>query len=205
MEDILERMEEEKRQNLINSAMKEFGSNRYEKASTNMIVKEAGISKGLLYHYFDSKEALYDYLIVFTINSIGKAIMDSVEWDDGDLINRMHRVVEIKLGILEQYPYMLDFGKIMYDLKSLEEMKKLVEKYLPEIYFKVYSHNIDYSLFKDEIDVARAAKMVQLFLDGFSEELLQKHKTSISSTQELKDEIAELTIYLDMYKEAFYK
>ena len=198
-------MEEEKRLNLINSAMKEFGSNSYEKASTNMIVKEAGISKGLLYHYFDSKEALYDYLIVFTINSMGKAIVDSVEWDDGDLINRMQRVVEIKLGILEQYPYMLDFGKIMYDPKSLEEMKKLVEKYLPEIYFKVYSHNIDYSLFKDGIDVARVAKMVQFFLDGFSEELLKKYKTSISSTQEFKDEIAELTIYLDMYKEAFYK
>ncbi len=205
MEDILEKMEEEKRLNLINSAMKEFGSNSYEKASTNMIVKEAGISKGLLYHYFDSKEALYDYLIVFTINSMGKAIVDSVEWDDGDLINRMQRVVEIKLGILEQYPYMLDFGKIMYDPKSLEEMKKLVEKYLPEIYFKVYSHNIDYSLFKDGIDVARVAKMVQFFLDGFSEELLKKYKTSISSTQEFKDEIAELTIYLDMYKEAFYK
>lgn len=205
MEDILEKMEEEKRLNLINSAMKEFGSNSYEKASTNMIVKEAGISKGLLYHYFDSKEALYDYLIVFTINSMGKAIVDSVEWDDGDLINRMQRVVEIKLEILEQYPYMLDFGKIMYDPKSLEEMKKLVEKYLPEIYFKVYSHNIDYSLFKDGIDVARVAKMVQFFLDGFSEELLKKYKTSISSTQEFKDEIAELTIYLDMYKEAFYK
>lgn len=205
MEDVLARMKEEKRLKLINSAMKEFGANRYDKASTNLIVKEAGVSKGLLYHYFDSKEALYDYLIAFTMESIGKAIINSVEWDDGDLIRRMHRVIEIKLDILGHYPYMLDFGKTMYDAKSLDEMKKLIEKYLPDLYLKVYSHNIDYSLFKDHIDVGRAVKMIQLFLDGYAEQLLQNYRTSMSSIKDYKKEMDEVTIYLDMYKEAFYK
>lgn len=205
MDDVLARMKEEKKSKLINSAMKEFGANSYEKASTNAIVKEAGISKGLLYHYFDSKEALYDYLISFTMKSVGTAIINSVEWDDGDLINRMHRVIEIKLGILEQYPYMLDFGKAMYDSKSLDEMKELAERYIPDLYLKVYSHNIDYSLFKDNIDVDRVVKMIQLFLDGYAEQFLKKYRTTISSTKEFKQEMDEVMIYLNLYKEAFYK
>ena len=205
MKDVLARMKEDKRIKLINSAMKEFGTNRFDKASTNVIVREADISKGLLYHYFETKEALFDYLLVFTMKSMGKAIVDSVEWDDGDLINRMQRVVEIKLGILEQYPYMLDFGKIMYESKSVDEVKKIVDKYIPDLYLKVYSHNINYSLFKDNLDVNRAVKMIQLFSDGYSEQLLQKYKTTILSTNDLKKEMDELTTYLDMYKEAFYK
>lgn len=205
MEDVLARMKEEKRLRLINSAMKEFGANSFDKASTNVIVKEAGISKGLLYHYFDSKKTLFDYLLVFTMKSMGKAIVDSVEWDDGDLINRMHRVIEIKLGILEQYPYMIDFGKAMYESKSVEEVKRIVDKYIPDLYLKVYNHNIDYSLFKENLDVVRAVKMIQLFLDGYSEQIFQKYKTDISSTNDLKKEMDELTTYLDMYKEAFYK
>lgn len=205
MEDVLSRMKEEKRLKLINSAMKEFGENRYNKASTNAIIKDAGISKGLLYHYFDSKEALYDYLIAFSMKSIGNAIIESVEWDDGDLINRMHRVIEIKLGILEKYPYMLDFGKSMYDSKSLDEMKVLIDQYIPDLYLKVYSHNIDYSLFKEHVDVGRAVKMIQFFLDGYSEQLLKKYRTTISSIKEFKQEMDEIEIYLDIYKEAFYK
>jgi AcrR family transcriptional regulator len=186
MEDVLARMKDDKRIRLINSAMKEFGTNRFDKASTNVIVREANISKGLLYHYFETKEALFDHLRAFTMKSMGKAIVDSVEWDDGDLINRMQRVIEIKLRILEQYPYMLDFGKIMYESKSVDEVKKIADKYTPDIYLKVYSHNINYALFKDNLDVSRAIKMIQLFLDGYSEQLLQKYKTVISSTKELK-------------------
>ena len=205
MKDVLARMKEDKRIKLINSAMKEFGTNRYDKASTNVIVKEAGVSKGLLYHYFDSKETLFDYLLVFTMTILGKAIVDRVEWNDGDLIKRMHKVIKIKLGILEQYPYMLEYGKTMYESKSVTEIKKIGDQYIPELYAKVYSHNINYSLFKDNLDVNRAVKMIQLFLDGYSEQLLEKYKTAITSTKELKEEMDELNIYLDMYKEAFYK
>lgn len=204
MEDILARMEVDKRLSLINSAMKEFGANSFDKASTNVIVKEANISKGLLYYYFTSKKILFDYLIAFTMKSMGKAIVDSVDWEDGNLINRINKIVEVKLAILEQYPYMLDFSKVMYDSKSVEEIKKIGEKYIPGIYHKVYSHNIDYSLFKEDLDVGRAVKMIELFLDGFLEQTLHKYK-NISSMNGLKEECNDLELYLDMFKEAFYK
>ena len=47
------------RQKIIDAALKEFGQHGYEGASTNQICLSAGISKGLLYHYFKSKENLF--------------------------------------------------------------------------------------------------------------------------------------------------
>ena len=43
-------LELEKQDRIINAAIKEFAQKGYDKASTNEIVKEAGISKGLLYN-----------------------------------------------------------------------------------------------------------------------------------------------------------
>lgn len=44
---------------ILDAALKEFGQRGYEGASTNQICLSAGISKGLLYHYFKSKENLF--------------------------------------------------------------------------------------------------------------------------------------------------
>lgn len=42
-------LEAEKRERIINAALKEFAQKGYDKASTNEIIKEAGISKGSLF------------------------------------------------------------------------------------------------------------------------------------------------------------
>lgn len=54
-----------KQDRIINAAMKEFALKGYKNASTNEIVKEAGISKGLLFHYFTNKKA-YFYIYIIT-------------------------------------------------------------------------------------------------------------------------------------------
>jgi AcrR family transcriptional regulator len=50
---------EESRHKIIEAALREFGEHGYDGASTNQICQAAGISKGLLYHYFKSKENLF--------------------------------------------------------------------------------------------------------------------------------------------------
>ncbi|HRW21852.1 MAG TPA: helix-turn-helix domain-containing protein, partial [Bacteroidales bacterium] len=43
---------------ILDTAMKLFASSGYHNTSISKIAKEAGISKGLIYNYFDSKEDL---------------------------------------------------------------------------------------------------------------------------------------------------
>jgi len=49
---------EEKREIIINSALKVFSERGYHASSIAEIAKEAKISKGLMYNYFESKESL---------------------------------------------------------------------------------------------------------------------------------------------------
>ena len=54
-------LKKEKQDRMINAALKVFGMRGYQFASTDDIVREAGISKGLLFHYFGSKLGLYSF------------------------------------------------------------------------------------------------------------------------------------------------
>jgi AcrR family transcriptional regulator len=53
-----EKLEADKKQRLLDAAMKEFGSKPFEVASINRILEEAGFSKGSFYYYFDDKADL---------------------------------------------------------------------------------------------------------------------------------------------------
>ena len=55
-------VKKDKQDEMINAALKTFAIKGYKDASTDVIVKEAGISKGLLFHYFTSKQGLYDFI-----------------------------------------------------------------------------------------------------------------------------------------------
>ena len=53
-----------KRERILEAAAKEFAVHGYEAASLNMILEEAGISKGAAYYYFDDKADLYTTTIL---------------------------------------------------------------------------------------------------------------------------------------------
>ena len=59
-------LEPQRRDAILNAALKEFVLRGFDKASTNVIAKEAGISKPLMFHYVNNKQELflfvYDYL-----------------------------------------------------------------------------------------------------------------------------------------------
>lgn len=48
---------------LLDAALAEFASKSYGEASLNAVLKQAGISKGVFYHYFADKLALYRALL----------------------------------------------------------------------------------------------------------------------------------------------
>ena len=51
------------KQRIINAAVKLISEKGYHGASTDLIAKEAGVSQGLIFHYFKSKEGLFFSLL----------------------------------------------------------------------------------------------------------------------------------------------
>jgi AcrR family transcriptional regulator len=63
-EEQLKDIREERKIQIMTGALKIFANNGIKQTKISMIAKEAGVSHGLVYHYFDSKDAvLYDTLL----------------------------------------------------------------------------------------------------------------------------------------------
>src|SRR5205807_9970398 len=54
---------EDRREQIIDAAMHVFAQKGFTRATNKDIAREAGITPGLIYHYFDSKEALLKAII----------------------------------------------------------------------------------------------------------------------------------------------
>lgn len=200
---VFEGLDEEKRKRIINAALEEFAKNRFSKASTNAIVEKAGISKGILFHYFKTKKQLYSYLKEFAFSTIITRINEEVDWHQPDLFIRIKEVGLIKSRVMAEYPYMASFSKVMYDEMGLDEMKALALKYNPNIYQEVYTKNIDLSKFKDTVDMERVINMTQWTFEKIGEAWFSKHVAA--ETFDFDALSQEVDVYLKLLKETFYK
>src|ERR1700720_587575 len=54
---------EDRREQIIDAAMRIFAQKGFARATNKDIAREAGITPGLIYHYFESKEALLKAII----------------------------------------------------------------------------------------------------------------------------------------------
>lgn len=203
MVDILDKMSPDKRVRLINAAMKEFGENKYDKASTNVIVKEAGISKGLLYHYFSSKKDLYNYLFDYAIKALVLPIAEEVGVEDGDIIRRIERITKLKIKIFNEMPALLTFSRTMYAGMGYEEVKKVIEKHNPIPLDMYYSHNVDKTLFKEGVDVTKAIKTIQYTLEKVGDNYMMQLKMGIEP--DIEYGILEVEGFLAHFRNTYYK
>ena len=78
-------VKKDKQDAIINAALHTFALKGYKDASTDVIVKEAGISKGLLFHYFTSKQGLYDFICDYSTKYMILELTRSVKKNQRDL------------------------------------------------------------------------------------------------------------------------
>lgn len=74
--DQLEQLRESKKQQILEAALKVFATHGYDGATINMIAKEAGIAKGLMYTYYESKEKLVEELIHFGLQKAASLLKE---------------------------------------------------------------------------------------------------------------------------------
>src|SRR5699024_4336460 len=102
------KLNEDKRELIINAAINEFVQKGFDQASTNKIVQSANISKGSLFNYFYSKKDLYIYLIDYGIQVIDD-LYDQIDLSETDLFKRIENIGLQKLRIQKKYPHVFDF------------------------------------------------------------------------------------------------
>ncbi|WP_461615544.1 TetR/AcrR family transcriptional regulator [Clostridium sp. Marseille-QA1073] len=197
----------EKQDRILNAAMKEFAQKGFEKASTNEIVKEADISKGLLFHYFKDKKNLFLFLYDHCIDVSMNEFYKKINLDEKDFFIRLNQMCIIKFELLNKYPEMFRFIETAYmeNSKSVkQELDERKEKLIKINSIKVFE-GIDLSKFKEDIDVKKAINIIIWTFQGLGDEALKKAKLLSLDKPDYSDVFKEADIYIDMFKNCFYK
>ena len=72
--DQFEQIRKESKSKILEAALKLFGTQGYQNTSISEIMKLAGVSKGLMYHYFSNKEDLVKQLLLDVFKETDKLL-----------------------------------------------------------------------------------------------------------------------------------
>lgn len=199
-------LDADKRDRIINAAMREF-MHGFKRASTDNIVREAGISKGLLFHYFGTKENLYSFLITYGCDLMVNEYFNLVNVRQPDLFESFWQMMLLKRDLMQRYPLLFNFlAQVFFRQKEGEEdenallIKGLQEKMMGEIF-----GSYDASMFKEDIDPRKAANIALWTLTGYAEGQLSPDKTMEDYQQEYGRYLTELKEYFDILRRVLYK
>lgn len=183
---------------MLNAALKIFAQRGYRHASTDDIVREAGISKGLLFHYFGSKIGvytfIYDYSVRYMVLELG-----NVSGDVTELFELIRQVEAACMRAMREYPYIMQFlyrsmsEDVSEALIAVEEKRNL----LTETYDLIYSR-ADYSMLPEGVDGEKLRNMMDYTIRGL---MTERFLDSSFQPEMLYKEICG---YLDMMHKLVY-
>ncbi|MFJ5717105.1 TetR/AcrR family transcriptional regulator [Neobacillus sp. NPDC093127] len=200
-------LDKEKQDRIINAAIKEFAQKGYSSASTNEMVKEAGISKGLLFHYFQNKKQLYLFLFDYCYQLLADEFYKKINFSEVDFFKRIRHAVLIKMELLSQYPDIFKFIEEAYFEESTVikvELGKRIKE-LTDINFGKIYEGIDLSKFRDDVDVKKILKIITWTFEKLSEEELNKVKLSPEHEIDFQQLQIKAEEYFEVLTTCFYK
>ena len=208
-------LDDEKKERIIVAAMKEFLAG-YKHASTDNIVREAGISKGLLFHYFGTKENLYAYLIEYVADTFTEEFLNVLNISQPDILDSLWQASLLKYELSMKYPVIFDFitkAWIENEAKdssikvTIDRIMALRDKALADIY-----KCADLSLFRDDVDPYMGIKVISWAMNGYAEsKAAEADKVSTGEpTGEViraryENYLEEFKGYLNFFRSCFYK
>lgn len=170
-------LNKEKQDRMINAALKVFASNGYRKSSTDEIVKLAQISKGLLFHYFESKQGLYTFVYEYSAKYMQMEYERALSYGETDFFILQSQLELAKTQVMRNYPYMNEFLNQAFleeDAEIVHEVADVMDAYSACI-ANVYAR-ADLSRFKQDVDPSKLLKIVLFTVDGLRSDHLRMGK-----------------------------
>ena len=178
---------------MINAAIKVFAQNGYLRASTDAMIKEAGVSKGLLFHYFESKKGLYTFVLEYSARYMMMELGAGMNDSEKNMFDRCVMAEECKIRMLQNYPY-LDLFLISIqgesDPEVCEEAKKWADD-LENTYVSLINEKSDAELLRGNLTLEEARDIVTLTMEGYK---IKTYRSGIDPKEVLKGFIPYLNV-----------
>lgn len=193
-------LKKEKQDRIINAALKVFALQGYRHGSTDDIVKAAGISKGLLFHYFTSKLGVYRFVYDYSARYMNLELRSTVSPREKELFAVMKQIECARMHAMKGYPYMQQFLNRSLSEDSYEALLSVEEKKnaLEETYAAI-GRQIDFGLLPSGVDGEKLQKMLDFTIKGL---MTQRFQDASFQPDMLYQEICG---YLDMMSQIVYR
>lgn len=193
-------LKKEKQDRMINAALKVFALQGYRHASTDDIVREAAISKGLLFHYFESKLGLYRFIYDYSVRYMNLELKSTVDAKEKDLFEVVKQTECAKMHAMRGYPYMQQFLNRSMAEDSYEALLSIEEKRvsLEETYAAI-NEQIDYEALPAVVDGEKLRKMLDFTIKGL---MTERFQNASFQPEMLYREVCE---YIDMMRQLVFK
>lgn len=202
MTEIFNKLDEEKRLAIINSGLEIFSIYGFQKSSTDLIARKAGISKGLLFYYFKNKLSYYEFLFEYSQKIISSSIDMDLCRKTRDFFEILECVIDQKYKLLTKYPHIFNFIVVAYWSNDKRIIDIVSNKVISYDNFNIYEYleNIDKSKFKNEEDIHKVIEMLSLMLDGYIQ-----NKLKMNEDIDINEIMKKYKVWTSLLKEAVYK
>ena len=199
-------LEPQRRDAILNAALKEFALRGFDNASTNVIAKEAGISKALMFHYVNNKQELFLFVYDYFTKLLDKEYFTKMNFLEKDIFNRLRQSYLLQINLIKQYPWIFEFSKLSIMTKS-DEVNKALEnranKKQSSCDYQIFDM-IDVSKFRAGLDIEKCKQFILWANVGFTDEILDDIRNSDASNLNYESIITTLDEYFDELRKVFY-
>ena len=128
-------MREKGREKIVGAALKLFAEKGYYSTSMDDVVRRARVSKGSAYHYFDSKEALLEAVVVDGLTAF-ESVVGQVE---GQALpkEKLATLINISFGMLEDD---MRFWKLYFSLLTQTTLPTSIKKVLQSVVGNMFEY-----------------------------------------------------------------
>lgn len=197
-------LEPQRRDAILNAALKEFVLQGFDHASTNVIAKEAGLSKALMFHYVNSKQELFLFVYDYFTELLNKEYFAKMDFSEKDIFDRLRKSYLLQIDLLKQYPWIVDFDKLSVSTGSDEVNEALAIRAGKKQSYQIFTM-IDTSKFRDGLNIEKCKQFILWANIGFTNQILDDIKNSQTSEPDYQHIIATLDEYFDELRKVFYK
>ena len=200
-------LDPKRRDAVLNSALKEFALKGFDDASTNIIAKEAGISKALMFHYVNSKKDLFLFTCDYFADLMDKEYFALLNLSEKDIFNRLHQSYLLQIELIKRYPWIFEFNKLFAATHS-DEINKELEARTHKKQMSCFHHlfdDMDESSFREGFEIEKAKQILLWANIGFTNQILDDIRNSNAWEPDYESILAKLNGYIEELRKIFYK
>jgi AcrR family transcriptional regulator len=162
--DAFERASDERKEKILEVGIEEFSSKGYENANINVIAKNSGISIGLMYKYFATKEDLFVTCIQRGMTILDNTLDDILKSDDKLLIKAEKLIRAICTHSKKNANYIKLYNEVTGE-RDLELVKMLADE-IEGATSRKYITAIAQALAKGDVRQDLDPRLFAFFLDN---------------------------------------